>query len=144
MSDGHLNKCVDCSKRDAKTRRTAKAADPEWVVLEAQRQREKQAKARRLGTACISGKEKRADVLREAYFRYPDKSKARTALNNALRDGKVFKQNCLVCGSIDSEAHHPDYSKPFDVIWLCPKHHAEEHVKENDILRRKKALSKVS
>ena len=36
---------------------------------------------------------------------------------------------CSVCGADDAEAHHADYAAPLDVIWLCPKHHAEQHRK---------------
>lgn len=25
------------------------------------------------------------------------------------------------------ERHHPDYSKPKEIVWLCKKHHVEEH-----------------
>jgi hypothetical protein len=45
-----------------------------------------------------------------------------------LRTGNIQKQPCFVCGSLNSHAHHEDYSKPLDVIWLCPKHHKRLHV----------------
>jgi hypothetical protein len=44
-----------------------------------------------------------------------------------MRDGKVVKMPCLVCGDQNSEGHHPDYSRPLDVVWLCNKHHVETH-----------------
>jgi hypothetical protein len=25
------------------------------------------------------------------------------------------------------QAHHPDYSKPLDVVWLCDDHHKQAH-----------------
>jgi hypothetical protein len=48
-------------------------------------------------------------------------------VGNALRDSKLFKTPCIVCGSLKSEAHHEDYSKPLEVIWLCRRHHMERH-----------------
>ena len=57
----------------------------------------------------------------------PDKYKARTALGNALRDKRIVKVPCEVCGDEKSQAHHDDYSKPLDVKWLCFKHHRQVH-----------------
>ncbi len=34
---------------------------------------------------------------------------------------------CVVCGDEKSQRHHPDYSKPLEVVFLCDKHHKEEH-----------------
>lgn len=41
MGDGHLNKCKDCTKKDAHNRWVEKSKDPEWVEKERARGREK-------------------------------------------------------------------------------------------------------
>ena len=59
--------------------------------------------------------------------RNPVKKAASTAVNNAIRDGRLIRQPCEVCGKDKAHAHHDDYSKPLDVRWLCTTHHAEWH-----------------
>ena len=61
-----------------------------------------------------------------------EKYKANTAVKNALYNGLLVKKPCEVCGNIKSEAHHPDYSKPLDIMWLCLKHHREWHKKHGN------------
>lgn len=68
----------------------------------------------------------RVNYQRERNKRNPEKYKARNALNNAVRDGRIQKQGCEVCGG-KAQAHHEDYSKPLEVRWLCFEHHREEH-----------------
>jgi hypothetical protein len=34
---------------------------------------------------------------------------------------------CEVCGTEKAEAHHTDYLKPTDVMWLCRAHHINWH-----------------
>lgn len=51
---------------------------------------------------------------------------ANIILGNAVKYGQVKKQPCWVCGET-AEAHHPDYSRPLDVVWLCPSHHKQAH-----------------
>ena len=51
------------------------------------------------------------------------RSNARSYLKVYLKRGKVKKKPCEICGALDVQAHHRDYSKPLDVRWLCKKHH---------------------
>lgn len=74
-----------------------------------------------------------------AYRRmHRDKSKAnyKKYLANKLIEGRIrrgvlLKQPCEVCKSTKTvHAHHEDYSKPLDIVWLCPKHHKERHAND--------------
>lgn len=55
------------------------------------------------------------------------KDKVRSKVYQALIRGLIFKKPCEVCGSLKSQAHHEDYSKALDIIWLCRTHHNEKH-----------------
>jgi len=55
------------------------------------------------------------------------KEKARAYAREYLKRGKIQKKHCERCDSWQSQMHHPDYSKPLKVVWLCCKHHLEEH-----------------
>jgi hypothetical protein len=55
------------------------------------------------------------------------KERARSYANMYLKRGKIKKTPCIICGDKDTQAHHEDYSKPADVVWLCRKHHFEYH-----------------
>lgn len=107
MSDGRLNKCKECCKDYAALRR-----------LRTERPREIERARYRAGKKKPNG----ADWRR----RNPEKYRAQNAVNNAIRDGKLVRQPCQVCGR-KAHAHHPDYSKPLEVEWLCPLHHSREH-----------------
>jgi len=63
---------------------------------------------------------------------------ANREVSNAIRDGKLKRLPCERCGDKKAEAHHEDYSKPFDVMWLCKNHHMARH-KEINAEKRKAA-----
>jgi len=63
--------------------------------------------------------------------REEDRAVVYNEYNKALRDGSLVRQPCEVCGTKEVHGHHSDYSKPLDVIWLCSKHHGEEHTRIN-------------
>lgn len=61
--------------------------------------------------------------------RHPEKVDARNAVAIALYKGLLVRpETCSACGVQDKKinAHHPDYAKPLDVVWLCYRCHAEE------------------
>lgn len=65
---------------------------------------------------------------RRAYLdRNPLKRAAHVATGNAIRDGRLVREPCEVCGHERAQAHHDDYSKPLDVRWLCVTHHKAWH-----------------
>ena len=65
-------------------------------------------------------KAKKARVITHQRMKekYPEKHKARYMAKNAVSLGKLEKQPCEVCGSLDVEMHHDDYSKPLEGRWF--------------------------
>lgn len=59
------------------------------------------------------------------------RQRARATVYYAVKTKKMKKLPCLKCGDPKSHAHHHDYTRPLDVIWLCAKHHGEEHRRVN-------------
>lgn len=138
MADGHLNKCKYCVKSRVNRHREfnvelareydrQRADLPHRVAARKEYQRTSQYKASR-------------PLLNKRYNeRHPEKHRARTAVSNALKLGQLIRQPCQICGDSKSEAHHEDYSKPLDVIWLCNEHHKARHREINAERRRNSA-----
>ncbi len=112
MGDGHLGKCKPCARNDVRVHRaanldrvrqydTARSVLPHRVAL-------------------------RKQSFSEARAQHPERVRAAAILGNAVRTGKVTPAPCWVCGA-KAEAHHPDYSRPLDVVWLCVEHHRQAH-----------------
>lgn len=57
--------------------------------------------------------------------KFPEKARAHDIVKRAKRSGKLIPKDCEHCGDKEKiQAHHEDYSKPLEVIWLCiPCHH---------------------
>ena len=74
----------------------------------------------------------RGRARRPASVTTPEKRRARVALGNAIRDGRLVKPGrCSKCHeavlSQRLHAHHRDYSKPLEVEWICSRCHGREH-----------------
>lgn len=126
MSDKRLNKCIECTKKDVREHRQAN--------LEKVRAYDKlrgsmphRVAARKEYAQTPEGRLAHKRALDKQREIRPKQASARYAVSNALRDGKLAKLPCLVCGAEKVEGHHADYDRPLDVVWLCNKHHRAAH-----------------
>lgn len=138
MADGYINHCTDCVKARVRLNRLAnidyyrgfdrkRGATPERI--KAVKEYQQTPKGRQVAIAS-----------KLAYANNnPHKRKAHHKLNNALRDGRIERLPCLVCGCEKTEAHHVSYDLPLDVVWLCPSHHKQVHKEHRQYLRETEA-----
>lgn len=75
--------------------------------------------------------------INKAYYarlkeRHPERIATWYAVSNAIRDGKLKRGLCEVCGII-GEAHHEDYFKTFDIRWFCREHHYLFHMEKRRV-----------
>lgn len=82
-------------------------------------------------------KEKLTPYQRVKKYRvsHPEADNARIVVFVGKRNGTIIQKPCKVCGKNKSEAHHEDYTKPLDIIWLCKKHHVEYDKKRRESMK---------
>ena len=113
--DGMTASCKQClKKRDSERYANEKERRSEWHKSYMKTDTGK------LSHSNASKKWRAANQVRRA---------AHVILNNAVRDGRIEKLPCFVCGNEQVEGHHPDYDSPLDVVWLCQAHHREIHLR---------------
>jgi len=121
MRDGYRNQCKVCVC--ARTRQYA-LDHPEHTRAV---QKIRDAKPERRATR---------EIYRQQYKKdHPHKIKAGSAVNNAVRAGKLIKPEQCECCKREADlihGHHEDYKKPLDVMWLCPTCHAARHKEANN------------
>jgi hypothetical protein len=125
MKDGRLNKCIPCTKKDVIKNRLDRLEHYRQYD-KARASQPKRLMARKAYRKTDAGKISVARAHNAYHSRFPGRRKAQQTLSNAVRDGKLIRQPCFVCGE-QAEGHHPDYDRPLDVVWLCNKHHREAH-----------------
>lgn len=77
---------------------------------------------------------------RESRDKYLDKFAHKRSCHviwgNYKRDHSIKPEPCSKCSSeIDLNAHHEDYTKPLEIIWLCKKCHGLRHREINEEIR---------
>ncbi len=64
------------------------------------------------------------------------KDNCRSYASQYLRRGKIKRAPCKRCGDANSQMHHPDYSKPLLVEWMCrPCHLLEHHIERATVTK---------
>lgn len=56
-----------------------------------------------------------------------EKYRAHLTVQRAINSGELVKDGCEICGSLQTDAHHDNYSEPLKVRWLCRQHHIRLH-----------------
>ncbi len=69
----------------------------------------------------------------------PDSAQASAhgAVYYARRLGRIVPELCRCCGAGSAEAHHFDYTRPLDVVWLCRRCHTLVHLLLGKIRQKK-------
>lgn len=123
MADGHLNKCKECAKGDANAHRKENIER----IRKYDRDRAKNPE--------------RKKTSQEVTKKWRQEDKRRSSVHNkvarAIRSGKLVRNSCERCGNEKSYAHHEDYDKPLDVMWLCQPCHKQRHAEINKLLKVK-------
>ena len=83
----------------------------------------------------LSDEQKKKNTERNKIWRQKNRQKMRawSAVGNSLLRGDMVKPiKCEKCMKEDSRlhAHHEDYEKPLEVIWLCHECHMNVHKKQ--------------
>lgn len=119
-SDGKESRCKECIKADVRANRN-RSAD---ATRAADRARARNA-GRYAATKAINLKWRAA---------HPDRAAAQSKLQHAVRKGRITPWPVCAIPECDCKpvAHHPDYSRPLDVVWLCPPHHQQAHALVKD------------
>lgn len=102
-------------------------ANPE-KVRKLHREKRRRPKYRKMDRQWVKDYPERAKAIKDRWAaKNRDKRKAEWTVRNAVRDGRMVKpKRCQGCGKRKKlEAHHPDYSKPLEVQWLCTPCHGE-------------------
>lgn len=107
--DGHGSRCIPCRR----------IASRKWKNIE----RDKAYYSRedvKLRRATLQSERSRNPIERQ-------KINTRNSTRRAIISGRILRQPCEICGDVQVEAHHDDYSKRLEIRWLCKRHHTDLH-----------------
>jgi hypothetical protein len=113
MADGYVNKCKECNKNDVTAHRNKNLEK----VRAYDRARSKEPE--RIKAATEINRAWREEDSRRIV--------AHNAVARAVRRGALVRQPCSRCNEPKAVAHHEDYDKPLEVVWLCQPCHKQRH-----------------
>lgn len=128
LSPDEMRERVLAQKRAQEARRRRRRREDVLEQKRREQRRNREGYRQRQKTWRAANPEAHREQQRRIAQASPEKTRARRAVNDALRRGRMVKQACAVCETtVDVHAHHADYSKPLEVVWLCRQHHNEVH-----------------
>jgi hypothetical protein len=150
MADGHLNICKECTKKRVAIHREnnlekIKEYDrnrpnklERYELNKKYRQKNKEKIKEHKKKWRRKNREKTKEYQKKWRRKNREKVNAESKALRAIREGRLIKpEKCENCGTITKlEAHHPDYSQPLKVQFLCINCHKAEHKKINEKMRR--------
>lgn len=108
ISRGHSHICKDCWGKFTKAEWKRTKSNPKLHARYKKIAREQAVRRRK---AAKTDPEKRRVYAAHQLIRW------------MLFGGWMERKPCQICGVTKVEAHHADYSRPLEVIWLCRDHH---------------------
>lgn len=113
MADGHVNKCKECYKNDSTANRNKNLEK----VRAYDRARGKEPERIKAVT----------EITRAWRVEDSRRHMAHSSVARAVRNGTLVRQPCCRCEAEKTVAHHEDYDKPLEVVWLCQPCHKQRH-----------------
>jgi hypothetical protein len=115
MADGHLNKCKRCVRNRVSKHRS------EHLDRIREYDRERGKLEHRM--------KQKTEITRRRRGEVKGYNAAHLAVSRALAKGELIKpERCQICTrEARLEAHHADYSKPLEVLWVCVVCHRNIH-----------------
>ena len=128
MTDGHLNKCIECVKERVGKHRELNLEKIKAYDLARAKTPHRMAKNEAYAQS-EKGKLAHKKALVNYRKRYPLIYASKLLTSKALKHGELVRPtNCSQCSSDHKiEGHHDDYTKPLEVRWLCEKCHKNWH-----------------
>ena len=136
---GHTKNCIECIKKrkkeyyknnPEKLKETIKRDNAGRVLRQRGYSKRNKEKVLKMNTEqYYKNREKRIEYAREHRKKFPKQEHAHQVLRSAIRSGQIIRPDeCEICHKkCKPQAHHEDYSKPLDVIWLCRSCHSLVH-----------------
>lgn len=131
-----LGECAECTKARVRANRMANL-DRHRAFDRARADHPKRVAARAEYAASERGRQAQSAAKKRYVYADKNRRAAQIAVGNALRDGRLSRLDaCEHCGHDGRlQAHHPEYSLPLCVTWLCVPCHAALHKEHRERLR---------
>lgn len=103
-------------------------AEPDWAAKYA-KEREYQKAYRLRNKHRAAARRQRADVKEASKVRNKTDPHrlAWYAIRYKVKRGYLKRGDCVYCGKPNAQAHHEDYNRRYEIVWVCADHHAAIH-----------------